>query len=236
MMGLASAFQFILMFGLLFSVSSITAGSTYSGEDLSNGTTNKTGVEDSCMSRVLQHLPSAALYRTIQATELLLSRLTPSVDQLNAANADTASLSALLGGHQHAELLLQCLSGELEACNQRHPCNNAGKCIFSRSLEGHGEYTCKCKEGRAGKFCQTECLEEPTTNQQILHQVSKDVQDLKVHMATQEDIRHIETFLESINSTMTEMASKITSLNGYLAEDQENQSVEETEENASCER
>ena len=62
------------------------------------------------MARVLHLLPSTALRLSIQDTETLLANLRQPIDQLDYANADTASLSALLGGRQNAEMLVLCLS------------------------------------------------------------------------------------------------------------------------------
>ena len=71
------------------------------------------------MARVLHLLPSTALRLSIQDTETLLEiiGLRQPIDQLNYANADTASLSALLGGRQNADMLVQCLS---ESTDQLH--------------------------------------------------------------------------------------------------------------------
>ncbi|XP_065198658.1 fibrinogen-like protein 1 isoform X2 [Sycon ciliatum] len=111
-----------------------------------------------------------ALRLSIQDTEtlLLIIGLRQPIDQLNYANADTASLSALLGGRQNAEMLVQCLSGQLEQCRQSPPCSNAGKCIFSGSRQGRGSsYICNCNDGHSGTYCQTvlpSCAGNPCQN------------------------------------------------------------------------
>ncbi|XP_065198673.1 angiopoietin-related protein 7-like isoform X3 [Sycon ciliatum] len=128
---------------------------------------NETGDTESCMARVLHLLPSTALRLSIQDTETVLSGLHNPIDQLNSANADTASLSAFLGGQQNADLLVQCLSGQLEQCRQSPQCSDAGKCIFTRSIQGKGSYTCKCDDSHTGKFCQTvlpSCSGNPCQN------------------------------------------------------------------------
>lgn len=60
------------------------------------------------MARVLQLLPGRLL--SVASTELILKRVPPPIDQLNAAGADADVLSALLGGRDLATQLVQCLS------------------------------------------------------------------------------------------------------------------------------
>ncbi|XP_065198675.1 protein eyes shut-like isoform X2 [Sycon ciliatum] len=150
---------------LAASVSSVSARSVSAGNHSSAA--NETGDTESCMARVLHLLPSTALRLSIQDTETVLSGLHNPIDQLNSANADTASLSAFLGGQQNADLLVQCLSGQLEQCRESPQCGDAGKCIFTRSLQGKGSYVCKCDDGHTGKFCQTvppSCSGNPCQN------------------------------------------------------------------------
>ena len=78
------------------------------------------GVAESCMARVLHLLPSTALRLSIQDTETLLANLRQPIDQLNYANADTASLSALLGGRQNADMLVRCLSKSTDLIYYTH--------------------------------------------------------------------------------------------------------------------
>ncbi|XP_065198684.1 uncharacterized protein LOC135830343 [Sycon ciliatum] len=145
----------------------MTLGRSIEGETRKPAT-NATGVAESCMARVLHLLPSTTLRLSIQDTETLLANLREPIDQLNYANADTASLSALLGGRQNADMLVRCLSGQLEQCRQSHPCSNAGKCIFSGSRQGKGSsYICNCNDGHTGTFCHTvlpSCAGNPCQN------------------------------------------------------------------------
>ncbi|XP_065198640.1 angiopoietin-related protein 7-like [Sycon ciliatum] len=169
-MNLRTTTSLSVRFALLWVVSfrSVLSRTVLAGTHASTG--NATGVAESCMARVLHLLPSTALRLSIQDTEILLEiiGLRQPIDQLNYANADTASLSALLGGRQNADMLVQCLSGQLEQCRQSPPCSNAGKCIFSGSRQGRGSsYICNCNDGHSGMYCQTvlpSCAGNPCQN------------------------------------------------------------------------
>eukprot|EP00117_Sycon_ciliatum_P019806 scpid59793/ scgid17836/ Tenascin-X; Hexabrachion-like protein len=126
---------------------------------------NGRDVKESCMARVLQLLSGRPL--SVANTELILKRLPPPIDQLNAATADTVILSAVLGGENLATQLVQCLTGQREECRRQHPCNHAGKCVYATSGAQRGSYQCQCDMGHAGNFCQTAlplCAANPCKN------------------------------------------------------------------------
>ncbi|XP_065198668.1 fibroleukin-like isoform X2 [Sycon ciliatum] len=166
-MSLRTTTSLSLWVALLWVVSfrSALSRTVLSGEHPSTG--NGTGDTESCMARVLHLLPFTALRLSIHDTEAVLIGLRHPIDQLNSANADRAPLSAFLGGRQNADLLVQCLSGQLEQCRQSPQCSDAGKCILTRSMQGKGSYTCKCDDGHTGQFCQTvlpSCSGNPCQN------------------------------------------------------------------------
>ncbi|XP_065198662.1 fibroleukin-like [Sycon ciliatum] len=141
----------------------MTLGRSIEGEKREPAT-NATGME-SCITRALQlsQVPQASIH-TIKS---ILQSLSPPVDQLTVDSANPANLAYILGGEDTFRRFTRCLGGQLQQCRQSPPCSDAGKCIFTRSIQGKGSYTCNCDDGHIGKFCQTvlpSCSGNPCQN------------------------------------------------------------------------
>eukprot|EP00117_Sycon_ciliatum_P026211 scpid72374/ scgid21571/ Tenascin-R; Janusin; Restrictin len=185
-----------------------------------------TNTKETCMGRVLGLLPDTTLSRS--QVELLLKSIPPPVDQRNAQQANQVALSVLLG-RDTARKLIQCLTGQLQACQRNHPCSNAGQCIFSRSGQHSGSYGCQCDIGYTGDYCETGPRDTPgNCNQSAMAiQLKQDMQKLKREAEAERkaNMDHIGDFLARLEKKIDVVSNEISRLHGNEQQTDESTTV-----------
>ncbi|XP_065194728.1 uncharacterized protein LOC135826021 isoform X4 [Sycon ciliatum] len=110
---------------------------------------------ETCMTKWLN---AAGISSSTERVEKLLKRF--SVDEKNGVpESDKDTLRWILSDHQQEfTFLIRCLDNRSDAdCKQASPCQHSGQCLLIPEEDltaASKEYTCVCKGGFSGQFCE----------------------------------------------------------------------------------